>query len=268
MRYSIILLFVAATFFSGRKPADPVILKQIGEKSLLYSIRGFDYFGGNLYTLDYNSLLNKINLETGEMQKIGTASYKNAKHFFVLNGKIYIIETDGSMTEVNLETGDWKLLSNMNVWSRTERAFVIRNSLYTIENGALYFHRGPVYDTKDQRGGSEFYNPGYLVRGQTTLHCIPGEGSLYEINLSDGSWKRIGKSKAWKGTKSAAVTGDKLYTVDQAGNFSETLLTDGTKTTLDGTQFADTRALFAEKGKLYVILSTGSLYEVQIPAVK
>jgi hypothetical protein len=265
MRYSIILLFVAATFL---KPADPITLKQIGEKNLLYSVRGLEYYGGNLYTLDYNLSLNKINLETGEMNRVGNVTYKNARFFFSLNGKLYIIETDGSMDEINIETGEWKTISNMNVWSRTEMAFVVRNSLYTIENGALYYHRGPVYDARDQRGGSEFYNPGLLVRGQATLHSIQGEGSLYEINLSDGSWKRIGKGKAWKGVKSAAVIGDKLYTVDQAGNFSETLLADGTKTTLDETQFANTRALFAEKGKLYVILSTGSLYEVQIPAVK
>src|SRR4030095_14796768 len=149
--------------------------------------------------------------------------------------------------------------------SRVDRAFVTRNSLYTLEHGALYFHRGAIYDARDQKGGSDFYNPGYLVRGVSTLHSIQGEGSLYVISLADGSWRRITKSKQWKGTKAAATIGDKLYTIDQAGDFSETNLADGTKTTLDNEQFAETRILFAEKGKLYVVVTGGSLFEVQLP---
>jgi len=264
MRSVIVLILITAALLAAKRPADKVTLKQVGEKNLLYSIKAMDYFGGNLYVLDFNSTLNKVNLETGEKTRIGTTSFPNEKFMFALNARIYIIETDGSLTEVNLETGEWKLLTNMSVWTRTERAFVVRNSLYTIENGALYFHRGPVYDARDQKGGSEFYNPGMLVRGVATLYSVQSEGSVYEISLADGSWKRIGKGKNWKGTKAAAVIADKLYTIDQADNLSETSLTDGTKTTLDETQFADTRILFAEKGKLYVVLSTGTLYEVEI----
>jgi len=147
---------------------------------------------------------------------------------------------------------------------RTERTIVVRNTLYTIENGSLFFHRGPNYNTKEARGGNEFYNPGFLVRGQSTLYAVQNDGSLYEINLADGSWKRITKTKSWKGTKAAAVLGDKLFTVDQAGVLSATTLADGVKTMLDDKQFVDTKFLFTDKGKLYMISVAGNLYEVQI----
>jgi hypothetical protein len=37
---------------------------------------------------------------------------------------------------------------------------------------------------------------------------------------------------------------------------------------LDETQFNDAKIMFAEKGKLFVILATGNLYEVQLGGTK
>lgn len=268
MRFSIILLVVCSLFLSSRKPATGVTLKQIGQKDLLFSIRGFDYFLGKAYVVDYNAALNKVDLTTGEVTRLGKAVYANAKFIFLLNMKIYIISTDGSLDEIDPETGEWKTLTRMKVWSRVERIQVVRNTLYSIENGSLYFHRTADYDNKIQRGGNDFYNPGFLVRGQSALYSIQDEGSLYEINLADGSWKKLSKNKLWKSTKAAAVLGNKLYSVDNAGMLYETSLIDGTKTTLDEKQLVDTKYLFADAGKLYAVMVGGNLYEVQLGETK
>src|SRR5258708_735540 len=142
MRYTIILTLLFALFFSGKKTSDTVTLKQIGQKNLLFGIRDIEYFGGNLFTLDDVLALKKIDLETGESSRLGNVTYKNQKFFFALNARIYIIETDGSMDEIDSQTGEWKTISGMSVWMRTERVVVVRNSLYTIENGSLFYHRG------------------------------------------------------------------------------------------------------------------------------
>jgi len=251
-----------ALLMSGKTNPDPVTLKQIGKKNLLFDIRAFEHFNGILYTVDYLLSLNKTSLETGEDSRLGNVSYKNAKFFFAMNRKLYIIENDGSMNEIDPETGVWKSAAVMGVWSKIERAFVVRNSLYTIENGALYFHRGMNADNREQRGGAAFYNVGILIRGESSLYSLQGEGSLWEINLSNGEWKRIGKGKAWKNLVAAEVLGGKLYSIDRAGNFAETLLSDGTMKILDATQFTNAKALFTEGGKLYLIMTDGNLYEV------
>src|SRR5512138_751228 len=108
MKSAIILLALSALFFSAKKPDAAVTLKQVGDKNFMFDIRGMEYFGGNLYTLDFLYSLNKINLETGESTRLGTVSYNNAKFVFGLNNKIYIIENDGSMNEVDVETGSWR----------------------------------------------------------------------------------------------------------------------------------------------------------------
>jgi hypothetical protein len=123
-------------------------------------------------------------------------------------------------------------------------------------------------DNRDQIGGASFYNPGYLVRGQTSLHSLQPEGSLYKINIATGEWEKISKAKQWKNSNAAATLNGKLYTIDKTGSLAETVFPDGNKTILDSSQFVNAKTMFATGGKLYWINKDGNLYEIGLTPAK
>jgi hypothetical protein len=263
MRSTILIVLSAGLLISSSINAQTVTLRQIGKDNLLMSLSAYFNWRGALYSIDSRGVLYKTNLDSGSNVRIGKATWTKFKFLFGLNNKLYIIDGDGSMTEIDPVTGDWKTVSNMGEWSIVERAFVVGNSLYSIENGAFYYHRTPSATNRVQRGGSEFYIPGSFLRVESHLYSLISDGSLNEINTATGERKTIAKSKAWKNVKAAQVLGDKFYTVDVGGVLSATTLADKTEKPLDTTQFNKASILFAEAGKLYVIMKDGNLYEVK-----
>jgi hypothetical protein len=244
-------------------PAQTVTIKQIGKDNLFINFSNYFHFGGNFYTLE-NAGLNKTDLHTGEHTKLGNASFKNANFFFGVNRRLYTIDNDGSMTQIDPTSGAWSVISPMNTWQYITRVVVIGNSLYTVENSAFFYY--PILNprSRKQLGESEFTDLGIFVRGDTTLHNILSDGSIYQISLTNGSWKKIGKSRNWRSTKTGAILNNKIYTVEASGIFYETSLPDGTKKQLDDTQFKKARQLFTEEGKLYMISIEGNLFEVEL----
>jgi len=266
MRLRLLFIVIAVFFISSGIKAQTVTLRQIGKNNVLISISSYVNWRGALYTIDNSGVIYKTDLDSGSHTRIGKATYKKVKAFFGLNSKLYVVDTDGSMTEIDPVTGDWKNVSTIGEWSAIETAFVVGNSLYSIENGAFYYHRAPSATNRMQRGGSDFFNPGVLLRSDMRLFSFPGDGSLFEINTATGKWNSIGKSKSWKKAKATAVFGDKFYMVDPAGALSPTSLTDKTEKVLDATQFVKAKMMFTEAGKLYVIMTDGNFYEVNVGA--
>lgn len=264
MRLRLLIIFISVFFISSALNAQTVTLRQIGKNNLLMSVSSYFNWRGALYSIDNNGVIFKTDLDSGEHVRIGKATYKKVKVLFGLNSKLYIVDMDGSMNEIDPVTGDWKTVSTIGDWSTIEKAFVIGNSLYSIENGAFYYHKSPSATNRVQRGGSDFFNPGSLLRADMHLYSLVSDGSLYEISTATGKWNTIGKSKSWRKAKATEVFGDKFYTVDAAGALTATSLTDKTEKILDTTQFVKTRILFAEAGKLYVIMTDGNLYEVKV----
>ncbi len=264
MRQSLLIVFVSIFLISSSTKAQTLTLRQIGKNNLLMSISSYFNWRGALYSIDNLGVIHRTDLDSGGHVTIGKATYKKVKAFFGLNSKLYVVDTDGSMSEIDPVTGDWKTVSTMGEWSTIEKAFVVGNSLYSIENGAFYYHRSPNPKNRVQRGGSEFFNPGTLIRSDMRLHSLFSNGSFYEINTANGEWKTIGKSKSWRNAIATAVLADKFYSVDGAGVLLATSLSDKTEKILDTTQFAKTKILFAEAGKLYVIMTDGNLYEVTV----
>ncbi len=263
MRLFVFLL--SCLFIQAAVHSQNITLKQIGKNNLLFNILGGDPLNGILYTIDYDGTVNKTTLDSGVHTRLANTSYKRGEKFFGLNNKLYLIEEDGKLNEINPVTGAWKALTAMGVWTKIEKTVVVNNVLYTTENGVLYRHRGVDIDNRVVRGDAEFYNVGSMFDADNSLYCLFGDGSFYEINTSDAKWRRIGKGKSWKALKCGDIVGGKFFSVDITGNFTETLLSDGTKKTLDTEQFKKAKFMFVEAGKLYVIMTDGNLYEVLFP---
>jgi len=253
------LLFIASSIRS-----QTVTLRQVGKSNFFLTTPGYFNWRGALYTVDNQRSIYKTDLDSGVHTRIGKATYPMAKFFFGLNTKLYIVDNDGSMTEIDPISGDWKNVSAIGEWAPMDRVFVVANSLYSIQNGGLYYHRSTSATNRTQRGGNDFFTPGSFIRADNRLYTLIRDGNLYEINMGTGEWKSINKAKNWKNLKAAQVLGDKFYSVDVSGALSVFSFADKTEKVLDKTQFERARLMFAEAGRLYVIMNDGNLYEVKI----
>ena len=264
MKNFILILFSIVLFNIGAT-AQTVTLKQVGKDNVLLSstLSISAHSAGFLYSVDQNGSIYKTDLTSGEYSRVGKASYSHLKFFFTLNNRLYVIDDDGSMTQIDPATGNWSVLSNMGYWKEIAYVVVAGNTFYAIENGVLYRYYGFNTGTRKPIGEAEFYTPGFMFKYEASLYTMVSNGTFYEINTSTGAWKKIAKSKNWRGNLSAVVK-DKLYTIEDSGAFSETTLADGTKKELDNTQLKKSRYLFEEGGKLYTRTSEGNLYEIVI----
>jgi hypothetical protein len=254
------LFFLSASIIAS---SQTVSLKQIGKETILFSARFIDYAGNYLYTLDNNSALYKVDLNTGVMTRLGNAVYKNTRAMFVLNNQLFSIEVDGSMNRIDPVTGAWSVVSPIGEWNLINRVIAVGGKFYTTQNGALYYHPTMSDRLKKQIGDAEFYDLGYGFRTDSTFFSMIS-GTLSKIDLSNGKWTRIGEKKAWKYVKWGDIIGNKLYTIESPGSFYVSDLSTGTRTLLDDKQFQNGAVIFATGGKLYSIFRDGQLFEVMI----
>ena len=190
------LLFIASSIYS-----QTVTLRRIGKSNFFLTTPGYFNWRGALYTVDNQRSIYKTDLDSGTQTRIGKVTYPMAKYFFGINAKLYIVDKDGSMTEIDPITGDWKNVSAIGEWATMDLVFVVANSLYSIQNGGLYYHRSLSASNRVQRGGNDFFNPGALIWYQAHLYSLIRDGNLYEINTVTGEWKSINKAKNWKNAK-------------------------------------------------------------------
>ena len=256
-----IIILAAFVFTMAPSFSQTVTLKQIGRDNLLLQFSFAEYLNGNFYTITNNTLF-KTDLITGEQTKVGNTSFQKTQFFFGLKNKLYSLDNDGSLTQVDPATGAWTSVSGIGSWLRLNKIIVVKNFMYAIENGALYFYPALNPQLRKQIGGSDFYDTGILMRTDSTLHSLIRDGSVYEINLTTGEWKKIGKGRLWKYAKAGAVLNTKLYTVETPSSLFETNLADGERKELDNSQFKKFKLLFSELGKLYGISNDGTLYEI------
>ena len=261
MRHLVISLLLSVTFIMSSACAQSVILKQVGKTNEYFQMGYPVHYKGALYTFNFGALY-KTDLDSGNYSRLGNSVYKNIRFFFAINNRLYIIESDGSMLAVDLFTGARKPESNIGLWENVMHVIVVGNSFYSFENGVFYYHTALNPDKRKQIGKDEFYNLGTLYRSDSKLYSII-DGNFYEINTGNGEWKKITKAKSWRSVRTGAVLNDKFYSLESDGSLYETTLSDGTKKVLDKTQFIKGGFLFAESGKLYVILD-GTLYLVSI----
>lgn len=255
------LLLTTVVFTTTQIFSQTVTLKQIGKDNLLLQFSFAEYLNGNFYTITNNTLY-KTDLSTGEQTKLGNTSFPKTQFFFGLKNKLYSLENDGSLTQIDPETGAWTSISGIGSWLRLNKIIVVKNSMYAIENGSLYYYPVMNPQLRKQIGGSDFYDVGILMRTDSTLHSLIREGSIYEINLTTGKWEKIGKGRSWKYAKAGAILNNKLYTVENPSSLFETNLADGERKELDNSQFKKFKILFSDLGKLYGIENDGTLHEI------
>lgn len=77
-----------------------------------------------------------------------------------------------------------------------------------------------------------------------------------------GSWKQVGKPKAWAGTIAGVALNGKLYTVEQSGTLYATDPASGAWKQLGKPDFAATTLMMAVAGRLFTIEKDGSLYTI------
>jgi hypothetical protein len=264
MRSASLLLIIPVFALTTISNSQSVTLRQVGKNNLFLNLVHHFNWRNALYSIDNQGVISKTDLDSGIQTRVGKATYNKVKSFFGLNARLYIIENDGSMTEIDPVSGDFRTASSMGEWSAVDRAFVVANSLYSIENGSFYYHRSPSVKTRDQRGGADFFEPGNLMRADSRLFSLFRDGTLYQVNTANGEWKTINKSRSWRNLKAAQVLGDKFYAVDVGGHLISFSLVDKTEKTLDNTQFTQAKLMFAEAGRLFVIMNDGGFYEVKI----
>lgn len=257
---AISLLFSAAMIMSSAS-AQLVTLKQVGKTNDYFQMYLPVRYNGALYSFNSGALY-KTDLSSGVLSRLGNSVYTNIRFFFAIYNRLYIIETDGSMLSIDTHTGDRKPESSIGAWLNVMQVIVVGNSFYSFENGVFYHHTALHPDKRKQTGRDEFYNLGTLYRTDYKLYSII-DGVFYEINTGTGEWKKISKAKSWKSVRSGAVLNDKFYSVETDGFLYETTLADGAKKVLDKTQFIKGGFLFAEGGRLYIIIE-GTLNEIII----
>ncbi len=265
---SIIIFFLFAILSGGNANAQAdtltVTLKQIGQETIMFSSRIVDYSKHNLYAVENTGALYKTDLRTGSKTRLGNVVYKHTRYLFVVNNQLYCIETDGSMNRIDIYSGAWTVVSPIGTWNHIDRVMVVGNNFYTTQNSAFYHHPYMTERVKIKIGEDEFSNLGYCFRTDSTLHTLFGDGTLYNINLTTGKWKRIGPKKGWKFAYDGAVIGNKFYSFEIPSSLFETDLTTGAKKQLDDKQFKNTEFMFSDSGKLYAIFKGGILYEIII----
>jgi hypothetical protein len=259
-----IIIFFLFAALSGKANAQAVTLKQIGSGTVMYSTTNVEWFNQHLYTLDNTKALYKTDLNTGVQTRLGNVTYKNTRYLFVVNGQLYCMENDGSMNRIDIFTGAWTVVSPIGTWKEIDRVLVVGRKFYTTQNAALYYHPTMNERVKTKIGEDEFQDLGFYFNTDTTLHSLFDDGTLYNIDMTTGKWKRIGPKKGWKFAYAGAVIGSKFYSFEIPASLFETDLTTGSKKELDKTQFRNTEVLFADSGKLYAIFKGGILYEIVI----
>jgi hypothetical protein len=258
--FSLLLLF----FVSGTGTAQTVKLNKLGKDNMFYSYTFIFHSKGTLYTIDNRGAIFKTSLDSGDYTRLGNVTFNKTRFFFGHFNKLYIIETDGSMNQIDPATGAWSLVSPMGTWSLISNVAVVRNTFYSIENGALYMHSALNPKMRKQVGESDFYDLGLLLRSDNSLHSIIADGSFYEINTTTGKWNKFFRVKTLRNARAGAVWNDKLYSAENPGGFFEHTIPAGERKQLEASQFQKARYLFTDSGKLYAIFQDGTLYEVVI----
>ena len=261
MKDKILLSLLFLTLIVVNANAQTIKLKQLGKSDVFFDMTFVSQVKGTLYTMNNIGEVYKTTIDSGDHVRIGNTTFKNAKLFFSVNGRIFIIETDGSMDQVDPVSGSWNVAASMGTWTLPEKTININNHLFTIENASLIYY--PLLNPRmgKQRGESNFADLGMLMKTDTTLHSIIADGSLYDINIETGIWKKILKNKALRNAKAGAVFNNKLYTSENPGGLIETSLPDGARKELDP-KIQRARMLFSDAGKLYMIDNDGTLYQV------
>src|SRR5207237_6239794 len=104
---------------------------------------------------------------------------------------------------------------------------VVNGRLYTTETGGAFYETDLDTGAWKQVGSGDFSNAAFLFGAGARLCGVNKQGGLFNVNLKDGTRRRVGAAGAWKETTRGVVLNGKLYTVESSGGLYETNLDTG-----------------------------------------
>ncbi len=161
-----------------------------------------------------------------------------------------------------VEPGGWGRLGPAGAWKDTIAGTVLNDRLYTVEKTGYLYVTDLSNGTWKQLGKQEFDKTTAMYAAGGNLYTIETDGSLYRVDPRDGSWARVGPAGAWKNTLAGTTHKDFLYTVEASGALFVTDLTTGVWKQIGKQDFANTAGMWAAGDDLYTIEKDGSLYRV------
>lgn len=217
-----------------------------------------------IYTTEQNGGLYRTNPYTGAWTQLGEKVFGETKFMFALGGWLYTIENDGSLYRVSAGNGGWRRMGEPGAWFDTVAGAAVPfdqrdGALMTAEsNGRLIATASN--GLRMQVGKADFNNTRFMFLVDTGLYTLEADGSLYQVNPANGSWRRIGESGAWPDAIAGTGMGSRLYLVGEDGSLVEVTPTTAASRQISPAGMQETRFLFAAAGALYSIEQSGDLY--------
>lgn len=258
-----ISLFIAV-IFSSMVIAQSGSWKQLGKAGDWANTALAVESKSKIYTIEKNGTLLETDPLTGISKQIGKPDYQNTRFLFAANNLIYTIETSGSLYSINPVDGSWKQIGKQGAWENTVTAAILNGKLYTVEKSGLLNAADLSSGEWIQIGNAEFANTARLWAARNRLYTHDLSGSLYEVNITDGTSKQIGATEGWSDTKTGVIINDMLYTVEISGTLYETDLSNGKWKQIGSSEYQNTILMTGTGAKIHTIESSGSLYEISI----
>ncbi|MDF2435708.1 MAG: hypothetical protein K0Q95_84 [Bacteroidota bacterium] len=157
-----------------------------------------------------------------------------------------------------------KQLGKPGDWSNTIKAVESNGKIYAVENSGTLTVTDLSSGVIKPLGHPDYQSTNLIFANNNQLYTIDTGGTLYSVSTVDGSWKRVVEEANWPNTVTAAVLGNKLYTVNKKGVLTATDLSNGAQVQVGNVDFLEIIRLWSANGKLYSHDKSGTLYEVNI----
>ncbi len=217
---------------------------------------------GKIISLDKLGDVYVTDPETQESRLINQEKYTLSQFLFGTSEIVYNIDRNGTLYGTNVNDGTRKQLSEYANYKSAYGASCGEN-IVTIgaKSGRPFLtnQEGEVTKINDM----DYSKTQFIFSGTNYFFTIENN-NLYATDPYNGECKKIGDTGAFANTKKGAGANDKIYTLETTGVIWETDGQTGVYTKLIDHSFLDTRLMFAGNNKLYAILPTGNLYEINI----
>lgn len=176
-----------------------------------------------------------------------------------IKGDVYYL---GIALDQEGAAGSWAQVGAAGDWKDTAAGTILNDKLYSAEHAGGLYVTDLANGTWRQIGGNDFGATRFMLSYNGALYTIEDSGNLFHVDPETGGWQQLGNAGDWKQTLAAAVTNEGMYTAESGGGLFRTDLSNGHWVKIGGSDFGDTRFMFASGNTLYTIEKNGNLFRV------